>query len=45
MLLNGPPGMGIAELINQILPGGGGDARPLQLSTSSSNRMQCSEIV
>lgn len=40
MLLKGPPGTGIMELINQVLPGGGEDARPLQLTTSSSGRTQ-----
>lgn len=28
------------ELINQVLPSGGEDARPLQLSTSLSGRIQ-----
>lgn len=33
--------MGIMELINQALSGGGGeDTRPLQLSTSLSGRIQ-----
>lgn len=36
---------GIVGLINQVLPGGGEDSRPLKLSTSLSSRIQWSKMV